>query len=415
MLGKNRRPQLMRILYWSPYVGHVGTIKAVVNSAAAMRIYGGHSVTIIRNHTEWEGYEGRIRKYGLELVDFGLKRWFPTLHHVKMMGSRLYMLTVAFFGFFQLLAYMRREKPDILITNLIAIPAILATRFLRHRPKIIASIQGFPKFLITDGRSSYPLWMRMEDALRKRLWNIVYAHADLLVCMTEATKEKLIGHTTLPAPRIIVVNNPVVDDEIFSSSEGMPDDGWLFDGGHKRVVAVGRLTKQKDFMTLIAAIEVAGKEIPIRVAILGEGEERKQLEAEIQKRGLDDNIRLYGFRPNPFAYLKNADLFVQTSRWEDPGHAILEAAALRVPIVSTDCPSGPAALLDNGNGGELCPVGDVDCLGRMIVKSLSSTEAEREAKIQVAYDNAYHFSLRAHFDAFSYYLDAWKVEITSEN
>lgn len=399
----------MNILYWSPYVGHVGTIKAVINSAASMRLYGGHDVTIVKNHTEWEGYESRIASFGVRITDFGLKRWFPTLHLNKAMGCRLYMVTVAFFGFFQLLIYMRRERPDILVTNLISVPAILAARLLRHRPKIIASIQGFPKFLGTENRGSYPLWMRVEDAIRKQLWNLTYVHADMLVCMTESTMEKLKKNTSLPSDRFVVINNPIIDDEIFSLADEVIHDHWLFDGTHKSLVAIGRLTKQKDFLTLIRAVELAGKSVSIRLAILGEGEERQQLEYEIARLGIDNNVKLYGFVKNPYVYLKNADLFVLSSRWEDPGHAILEAAALRIPIVSTDCPSGPAILLENGEGGGLCPVASVECLADKIVSSLN--EADHNSEIEVAYGNAYRFSLRAHFDAFRKYLDDWEEEI----
>jgi glycosyltransferase involved in cell wall biosynthesis len=398
----------VKLLYWSPYVGHVGTIKAVINSAAAMRRHGGHDVTLVRNHTEWEGYEARIGDAGVAIVDFGLKRRFPGLHRVRAMGSRLYMLTVALFGFFQLLAYQRRERPDVLIANLIVVPAILSTLLLRRRPRIVVSIQGFPKFLGSAGREDYPLWMTVEDAIRKWLWNRVYRHADLLVCMTESTRDKLIRHTTLPAERFAVINNPVIDDELFSLAEAPVDDPWLFAAGHKAVVAVGRLTPQKDFVTLIRAVEQALGQVPLRLAILGEGEERDRLQREIDQRGLGDRVRLYGFVANPFAYLKRADLFVLTSLWEDPGHAILEAAALRVPIVSTDCPSGPATLLADGAGGELCPVGDDACLGTKIAAALGASEPK--AKVEVAYANAYRFSLRAHYDAFRPYLYRWSTE-----
>jgi glycosyltransferase involved in cell wall biosynthesis len=394
----------MKILYWSPYTGHVGTIKAVINSAAAMRRYGDHDVTLIKNHTEWEGFEERIRKAGLRIVDFGLNRWFPTLPSTGPVGSRLYTIAVALFGFFKLLGYLRRQRADVLIANLVVIPAILSTRFLRKPPKIVVSIQGFPKFLGVQ-QEGYPLWMKIEDAFRKWLWNRVYIHADLLVCMTEATKQKLIQQTTLPPERFTVINNPVVDDEIHAMAKQRVDDAWLFAAEHKCVIAIGRLTPQKDFFTLIRAVELAHKRVKFRLAILGEGTEHARLQQEIERRGLQQCIRLYGFVSNPYAYLKRADLFVLTSRWEDPGHAILEAAALRVPILSTDCPSGPATVLSNGEGGELCPVGDVACLANKLATMLGSAYAE--AKLKIAYDNTQRFSLRCHYEAYSPHLKEW--------
>ena len=396
----------MKLVYWSPYIGHVGTIKAVINSAIAMRQLGGHDVLIVRNHSEWEGYEQRLEQAGVRIVDFGLKRMFPGLDRVKALGSRLYMLTVALFGFFQLRSLMHRERPDVLITNLISVPAILAAVTLRRRPRIIASIQGFPKFLGIGDRTSYPLWMTVEDALRKRLWNLVYPFADLVVCMTESTREKLLRATRLPAERVVRINNPIIDDQIHALAREPVADRWLFDAGHLSVIAIGRLTRQKDFITLIRAAEIAGREVPLRLAILGEGEERGQLEAEIAIRRLDQQVRLYGFVRNPYAYLSRARLFVLTSLWEDPGHAILEAAALRIPIVATDCPTGPAALLAHGAGGDLCAVGDVDCLALRIAGALRTPDSR---KAQVAWENAAHFSLRAHFDELERHLRRWSA------
>ena len=394
----------MRVLYWSPYVGHVGTIKAVVNSARAFRKYGGHEVTLIKNHSEWEGNEALLHSSGVQIFDFGLKKYFPNLYRTSPLGSRLYMLTVALFGFFQLFSYIRKHRPDLLVANLVVIPAVLCTRLFRNPPKLVISIQGFPKFLGEHG-AGYPLWMRAEDSIRKFLWNRIYNDAELLVCMTPSTKDKLKNRTALAPGKLVVINNPIVDDLIHDQSLQSIDDAWLFDNESSTVVAIGRLTPQKDFRTLIRAVELVRSILPIKVAVLGEGELRDKLQAEIDSRGLQNCIRLYGFVPNPYAYLARAKLFVLTSRWEDPGHAILEAAALRVPIVSTDCPSGPAALLSNGLAGELCPVGNHECLAEKMVDTLKQNST---AKVQIAFENAQRFSLEAHYKALRPYLEKWR-------
>ncbi len=393
----------MKVLYWSPYVGHVGTIKAVINSARAFGKYGGHDVTLIKNHSEWEGYESLLRDSGVQVHDFGLKRYFPRLYNTSPLGSRLYMLTVAFFGFFQLLAYIRKHRPNLIVANLIVIPAVLCTRLFINRPKLIISIQGFPKFLGEHG-NEYPRWMRIEDSIRRFLWNRIYNDAELLVCMTPSTKEKLIRSTSLAADKLIVINNPIVDDLINDQSQKAITDSWLFQPNTYPVIAIGRLTLQKDFRTLLRAVDILRARIPIKLAILGEGELRGELQAEIDSLRLQDCIRLYGFVYNPYAYLARAKLFVLTSLWEDPGHAILEAAALHVPIVSTDCPSGPAAILSNGLAGELCPVGDHKCLAARMADTL---QIRSRAKTQLAFENAQKFTLAAHYTSFQPYLEKW--------
>jgi glycosyltransferase involved in cell wall biosynthesis len=396
----------MKVLYWSPYVGHVGTIKAVVNSARAFSKYGGHDVTLIKNHSEWAGNEDILSDSGVRIVDFGLKRYFPNLYSTTPVGSRLYMLTVALIGFFQLFAYIRKHRPELIVANLVVVPAVLCTRLFRKPPRLVISIQGFPKFLGNHG-PEYPLWMRVEDTIRKYLWNRIYNDAELLVCMTPSTKDKLAKNTSLSPTKLVVINNPIVDDFIHNQSQQTLHDTWLFDEVSSVVVAIGRLTPQKDFHTLIRAAKLVRRHLPIKVAVLGEGELRDELQAEIDSRGLQDFIRLYGFVSNPYAYLSRAKLFVLTSRWEDPGHAILEAAALRVPIVSTDCPSGPAALLSNGLAGELCPVGDHESLAAKMVATLHQKSTN---KVQLAFENAQQFSLEAHYAAFQPYLDRWGAQ-----
>jgi glycosyltransferase involved in cell wall biosynthesis len=387
----------MKVVYWAPYVGHVGTIKAVINSAISMRRYGCHDVSLIKNHSEWEGHEDQIVSEGINIVDFGLKKWLPNLNKTGAFRSRLYMLVVSFIGFIQLWMYVRKHRPDIIIANLVVIPAILSVKASQSPSKIIVSIQGFPKFLGAGTDESYPNWMKVEDNVRKWLWNRVYKYADLLICMTQTTKNKLIKSTTLPGRSIEVVNNPVVDDDMLKMADKCIDDTWFIDGFSRRIVAIGRLTQQKDFMTLIDAVALIYKKMDLKVAVLGEGEEREMLQNVIKQRGVQDVVKLYGHLEKPYVYLKKSDVFVLTSKWEDPGHAIIEAAALKIPIVATNCPSGPADLLSNGKGGYLCDVGDAECVGKAVEIILN--EASYIEKVDIAYVNAQNFTLESHYNA----------------
>lgn len=384
----------MKILYWSPYIGHVGTIKAVINSARAMKKYGNHEVVIIKNHSEWEGFEEIILGDDIQIVDFKLKKRFPNLHKTKFMGSRLYMLTVALFGFFQLRAYLKKNQQDIVITNLIAIPAMLSMFTLKRRPKILASIQGYPKFLGLPDKSQYEWWMHIEDALRKILWNFIYTKVDKVICMTENTKTKIVQKTKLKEKNIVVIKNPILDEDIFLMSDEPIDDKWFLEDGFKKVVAIGRLTYQKDFYTFVKAIGKASKYVKIKAYIFGEGEDRKILEELIVNENLQDTVKLYGFTKNPYKYLKKSDLFVLSSRWEDPGHVILEAAYLKIPIVSTKCPTGPEKILEYGKGGWICEVENSEDMAEQIRNALSSDNAE---KIDVAYKSVQDFTLDGHF------------------
>jgi len=133
--------------------------------------------------------------------------------------------------------------------------------------------------------------------------------------------------------------------------------------GCKHLVAIGRLTAQKQFDDLICATErLIERGEKVQVSILGEGPLRSKLEDMIVNKGLSDFIQLVGKVPNPYPTLKTADVFVLTSKFEGFGMVVVEALALGVPVVATDIPDGPRWILSDGKFGALYPVGDVEQL-----------------------------------------------------
>jgi glycosyltransferase involved in cell wall biosynthesis len=125
---------------------------------------------------------------------------------------------------------------------------------------------------------------------------------------------------------------------------------------------MGRLTRQKDFPSLLRAFAKVRAERPCKLVILGEGGDREKLERLARELGIDEDFYLPGFAPNPYKYLRRADLFVLSSAWEGSPNVLTEALALGIPVVATDCPSGPREVLDGGKFGPLVRVGDVDGL-----------------------------------------------------
>ena len=99
-------------------------------------------------------------------------------------------------------------------------------------------------------------------------------------------------------------------------------------------------------------------------------------------------MRLEGHVDNPFAYVSRARLFVLSSAWEGFGVVLVEAMALGIPVVSTDCPSGPAEILEDGRFGHLCPVNDPKALARAITLTLEETP-DRTALKRRAMDFSY--------------------------
>ena len=144
------------------------------------------------------------------------------------------------------------------------------------------------------------------------------------------------------------------------------------------LAACGRLTLQKDYATLIRAYARArGQGVAEDLVIIGEGDERPALQQLIDALGLSAHVHLIGHRPNPFPYMRGARFFVLSSVWEGFGLVLLEAMALGLPCVSTDCPSGPGEILRGGESGVLVPTGDEAALGNALVRLAASEEERR--------------------------------------
>jgi glycosyltransferase involved in cell wall biosynthesis len=135
------------------------------------------------------------------------------------------------------------------------------------------------------------------------------------------------------------------------------------------VLAVGRLSRQKDFPTLLRAF-ASRRHRSARLMILGEGSERPGLEALVKSLGLTAEVALPGFVENPFAYMARAGVFVLSSAWEGMPGVLIQALACGAPVVATDCESGPREVLQDGRVGRLVPVGDASALAQAIDSTL---------------------------------------------
>jgi glycosyltransferase involved in cell wall biosynthesis len=175
------------------------------------------------------------------------------------------------------------------------------------------------------------------------------------------------------------IYNPVVTAELFKMAREVPDHPWFESGAPPVVLGVGRLARQKDFPTLLQAFARLRSERPVRLMILGQAnnqrttvERQAELRALAGKLGVADEVALPGFVHNPYAYMAHAAVFVLSSRFEGLPTVLIEALACGLPVVSTDCPNGPAEILENGKYGALVPVGDAFALAKAISATLDA-------------------------------------------
>lgn len=294
-------------------------------------------------------------------------------------------------------AYYDRERPDAVLASLpqTILAALWAKEVSNHKPRLV--IREANTFSLDSGAGAR-LFDRALPAIAKE-W---YPRGDKIVAVSEGAARDLENVLGLEAEQVSTINNPVDVERCTSLSAeavGPADQAWLQRNKLPILVNVGRLQPQKDQATLIRAFAKVRAALPCRLLVLGEGPLRTDLEALAASLGLGEDIYLPGARPNPFPYLARANLFVLSSAWEGFPNVVLEALAFGCPVVSTDCPSGPADLLAGGKLGHLAKVGDADELAKAILETLAAPPATQEALLARAGDFAPRRIAKCYLDA----------------
>ena len=264
-----------------------------------------------------------------------------------------------------LVGYLRRERPATMLSVLHANPiALLARRLCGIPRRLVVSERN----TLSSEASAYApdLRMRMMPALERR----IYPWADCVVAVSDGVAEDLAQVARLPRQRIRTIYNPIITPQLRYMAQEPLDYPWFAPGAPPVVMAVGRLTLQKDFATLLHAFARVRQSRPARLLILGEGEERPKLEALATQLNLQQDVGLPGFVANPYPYMTRSAAFVLSSRWEGLPGVLIEALYCGAPLVSTDCPSGPREILAGGRYGRLAPVGDAAQLAYAIEAAL---------------------------------------------
>jgi glycosyltransferase involved in cell wall biosynthesis len=261
--------------------------------------------------------------------------------------------------------YLRHERPAALMSFLSPVNCVATWARKLAAPKtrlVISERSTFStaKKSATD-RLVLPWLMR---------WS--YPSADALVAISNGVAEDICSVTGVDPDRVKVIYNPAYRPEIADLAHEPLDHPWFREGAPPVLLGVGRLTAQKDFPTLIRAFAAVRAQRPTRLMILGEGEDRGLLMKLIADLRLSSDVALPGFEKNPFAYMQRSAVFVLSSLWEGFGNVLVEAMALGTPVVSTNCPSGPAEILEEGRWGKLVPVGNPTAMAQAILDTLSS-------------------------------------------
>lgn len=263
-----------------------------------------------------------------------------------------------------LVSYLHRESPAVIlaITELTSLLVLLSRRLTSAKV-----IVGLVLATTISRHRRSPLKKKLERILVSN-W---YRSADAIISVSRGVASDFAEYTGIPLESICVIYNPVITPNLLAVSKASVDHPF-FQGDHLPVIlGVGRLSEAKNFSALIRAFAIIRPRIQSRLLILGEGEERPALENLIRSLKLTQDVSLPGFVSSPFPYMSKASVFVLSSLWEGLPGALIEALACGAPVISTDCPNGPAEILDGGKYGHLVPVDDVQALADAIIDSIN--------------------------------------------
>ena len=296
---------------------------------------------------------------GVEVVDLGSRHTYACLPAV--------------------VRYLRRKWPAVMLSDKDRVnrTALLARLFARLRgpvPTRLVLRSGMTISLDLADRGALERWIQRSSMGR------LYPFADQIIVPSAGAADDMAAYTGLARERIRVVPTPVVPASVFTQPLPPPDHPWFGDTGWPLILSVGELSGRKDFETLLRAFARVRAQRPCRLLILGHGGASERLLALAGGLGVAADFALPGFVPQPYAYMAHADLFAFSSRREGLPLVLVEALAAGTPVVSTDCPSGPREVLQDGRFGPLVPVGDDVALAAVMMRTLDAPPAKEQLR-----------------------------------
>ena len=322
------------LTFWCPYVGDVGTVKAVIESAKSFSKSNRYKCKILNSYGEFDKYRLLLKKNNIEEIKLISNRLLYRLPKEGFFWSRFKYLLIFIFCFFPLLSYLVQNKKDYLFIYLItSLPLILASLFnLNH--KIIFRVSGKIKFTL----------------FRKFIYFISKKKIKKILIQTSESKNRILKTKIFDKRILNIIRDPIIDHKKINKLKKEKIESRFLKKDY--FVSIGRLTTQKNFLFLVKCIKkIIKKKKNFMFLIIGEGNDRINIEKYIKKFGLSKYIVLTGYKKNIFKYINHSSGLICTSLWEEPGFVIQEAAACKKIILTSDCYTGPAEFINYGKSG----------------------------------------------------------------
>lgn len=328
-------------------------------------------IAILAPFKTWGGIEGKIITLCLEFlkreisVELLLARGGQTPYPNRM-PAEVEITDLASSGklntAYKLAHRLKHRPPDVLLTakDHAAKAAIIA------RALTCTSIPIYIK--ITNTQSEI-----LRRPGKRTLAKWIYPWATGAITISEGVRNDFLSHFKMAPQRVKTIYNPAITQDFPDRAARTVNHSWLNEAGPPVIMGMGRLTPQKDFTTFLRAFARLREKREAKLIILGEGPMREELETLSRELSVDGDIDFPGFVSDPLPWLARASLFALSSRYEGLGNVLIEAMAVGLPVVSTDCPSGPREILENGRLGSLVPVGDVEALAEAMERSINDS------------------------------------------
>ena len=323
------------IYYWSPFISNVATVNAVLGSIRSLKTYSDQKFEphLINAAGEWNKYNKELNDNDINIIKLSNSKIIDNSNYTGFFKSRLIYLYLFFILFIPLLRLLRKSPPDYLVIHLITPLPLLLNYIFNIKTKIILRISGLPKL----------------NFIRKFFWKKTLKKIYHITCPTKSTPSYMQELKIISSEKISTLYDPILSTKIINKIKSKRT-GFEFNNFY---LAIGRLTKQKNFKFLVEVFSEFLKTSDNNLIIIGEGEQRDSLQKLIEKKKLKGKIILIGYKDNVFEYFEKSKCFILSSLWEDPGFVLVESAYMNTPIISSDCNNGPKEILGDGSNGIL--------------------------------------------------------------
>jgi glycosyltransferase involved in cell wall biosynthesis len=274
------------------------------------------------------------------------------------------------------------ERPDIVFTMLAGPIPIISAILSGHKPLTVVRQTTH----VSTGLHGF------RGNLHKLFVRLFYPKADLIIAPSHDVKKDLSENFGVSEKMIRVIHNPIDLDYIRKNSREKVKRG-VFSGRYPVIITVGRLNEKKGIRYLLEAFHMLRKEKKAKLAILGDGPDRDTFAKLSRELKIQDDVSFMGFEKNPFKYVSKASIFAFPSLYEGFPNVLIESMACGTPVVSADCHSGPAEIIDNNKYGLLVPVKDSKALYRAMKRLLDDTPL-REGLSEAGKKRAADFDVR---------------------